>query len=118
MKVYLAGPMRGYPRFNFDAFAEARERLRSAGFEVLCPAENGLAMGFDPDAPLDPQHLRDAFRWDVQAVLDADGLVLLPGWEQSEGASLEVHIATAIGLTAQPIDDVLHPTATPTQGAA
>ena len=37
--LYLAGPMRGYPRFNFDAFDKARHALRLRGYAVLCPAE-------------------------------------------------------------------------------
>lgn len=113
MKVYLAGPMRGYLRFNFDAFAEARQALRDMGYEVLCPAENDLAVGFDPDGPLEALDLHAAFRWDIAAILGVDGMVLLPGWEHSEGACLEVRIARAIGLTALPLDDVLHPTITP-----
>lgn len=102
MKVYLAGPMRGYPRFNFDAFADAAAGLRALGHEVLSPAENDLAMGFDPDGPLEALNLPAAFRWDVEALLSAEAVVLMPNWHMSEGARLEFDIARAIGTPTYP----------------
>jgi hypothetical protein len=53
MKVYLAGPMTGYPRWNFDAFDEAARQLRSDGHDVVSPHELDLERGFDPDAPVE-----------------------------------------------------------------
>lgn len=90
--VYLAGPMRGYPEFNFPAFAEAAAWLREQGFDVWSPAENDLSEGFDPTKD-DALPLKHYMKTDLPAVLDQDMVVVLEGWEKSEGAKLETHVA-------------------------
>lgn len=98
--VYVAGPMRGYARFNFAAFEDACTRLRAAGYIVLSPHEHDLDYGFNPDASLESQgfDLKDALRWDIDAVLNADKVAVLPGWEHSTGANAEIAVATAAGI--------------------
>lgn len=39
MKVYLSGPMTGYPNFNFPAFNERAAEWRREGWDVFNPAE-------------------------------------------------------------------------------
>ena len=39
MNIYVAGPMRGYPEFNFPSFHAAAAQLRAAGHTVFNPAE-------------------------------------------------------------------------------
>jgi hypothetical protein len=96
-RVYLAGPMTGFESYNFPAFHAAAADLRSMGIEVWSPAENDEAHGFDPAndeaAPLATYMLDD-----LPAVLKADAVVVLPGWELSRGASLEVHVARTCGI--------------------
>lgn len=101
MRLYLAGPMTGYPRWNFDAFTAAARALREAGYDVASPHEVDLANGFDPDAPV-----ADFTREDYARVLledlrviaqDVDGVALLPGWLDSNGARAEVALADALG---------------------
>ena len=99
VRVYLAGPMRGYPRYNFDRFAEAAHMLRSEGYEVASPAEHDLEEGFDPDLPLADQDwdLHASMRWDLARVLECDWVGLLEGWENSEGVALELAVARWAG---------------------
>lgn len=91
MKIYLAGPMRGYPRFNFDTFAKAAKHLRAKGEEVVSPAEMDLEEGFDPDNPgvISVDRYEEWMRRDFKAILDCDAVALLPGWRLSEGARRE-----------------------------
>jgi hypothetical protein len=106
-RLYIAGPMTGCPRWNFDAFDEAAAALRAAGYDVVSPHEHDLEMGFDPDAPVAEYTLTQryaAMRWDLAAVLDVDGVATLRGWAYSTGADLEVRVARGVGLFAQPVD--------------
>lgn len=94
-RAYIAGPMRGYRLFNFPAFLGTGVLLRRAGWDVVCPAEHDLVIGFDPTGTLDGFDLRAALRWDIDAVLRSDAVVALPGWQRSSGASAEVAAARA-----------------------
>jgi hypothetical protein len=90
--------MRGIDSFNFPAFHAAAAVLRALGWEVLSPAEHDEEGGFDPSAnTLDGFDLNAAMAWDIQAVLDADAVVVLPGWRSSAGVALEVSVARGIG---------------------
>lgn len=103
MKLYIAGPMSGMPDWNYPAFFEAEEQLRALGHAALNPARNdgatpeaAIAASGTPEAPSHPwEHY---LRRDIPKVVSADGLVMLPGWQNSRGANLEVHIATALGM--------------------
>lgn len=113
-RVYLAGPMRGYPQFNFPAFTDAVWRLREAGYEVISPAEHDLEQGFFPFAMTGDEDLselgfdlRVAFGWDLMQVTKADAICVLPGWEKSKGARAEVAAAAAIGLHGGTLNDFL-----------
>lgn len=109
MKVYLAGPMRGIPEFNFPAFHTAAKFLRSAGYTVFNPAErdeaahgkgvNASATGDLKDIEHTGFSLREALHADTTFIcLEAQGIALLPGWENSKGARAELALAEALGL--------------------
>jgi hypothetical protein len=97
--VYIAGPMRGYPSANYPAFHAAEVRLRAAGWEVMNPAEMTERIDrWDPNAGLPHMPFDHVMRRDLRSVLAVGALALLPGWEHSEGALLEVRVAQALGL--------------------
>lgn len=111
MKIYLAGPMRGYPQFNFPAFHAAAARLRQDGHEVFSPAENdeallgkdfatGNATGDEAKAAQKGFSLRTALAADTNYICrTATAIALLPGWERSKGATAEKALADALGHT-------------------
>ena len=111
MKIYIAGPMRGIPEFNFPAFNAAAEKLRGEGHEVFNPAERdnerhgtdiskGNAAGDETlAAELHGFDLRVALAEDMDFICrHADAIAKLPGWEASKGATAERATALALGL--------------------
>lgn len=98
MKVYVSGPMTGLPQLNFPAFHAAAAMLRSAGAEVVSPAEISMA---------EPDSWEACMRADIKALCDCDTLAMLPGWERSKGAHLEVHIAHRLGLRVIALGELL-----------
>jgi hypothetical protein len=93
-RLYLAGPMTGYPEFNYPAFFAAEHLLRTAGHVVLNPARNPKQDGWDG-------YMRAA----LAQVIQAEGIAVLPDWQMSAGAALEVHIAHALRV---PVHSVEH----------
>ncbi|WP_321336503.1 DUF4406 domain-containing protein [Breoghania sp.] len=91
--VYLSGPMTGIQGFNYPAFNSAAAQLRAAGIRVCSPAE------YPHDGPLEDFPIRDAFASYCDFICyAADAVVLLDGWETSDGARVEKALADRIGV--------------------
>lgn len=98
--------MSGYDQFNFPAFHAAAQDLRSKGYIVLSPAEKDEESGFDATLnSLDGFDWKAAFSWDLLAIIEADAVVVLPGWEKSKGANIEVAAALFMKMNV-----ILYPT--------
>lgn len=97
LTVYLAGPMRGIPEYNFPRFKSAAEFLRSMGYEVVSPAEHDESIGFDAKTGDGDQQFKKSIGWDMEQILDSVGIMLLDGWENSKGARLEAAVAHHAG---------------------
>ena len=90
MRLYLAGPMSGVPEHNFPLFHRVAAQLRAQGHEVFNPAENKDGGQSKPRAFY--------MRLDIPALIAAEAVVVLPGWQRSRGASLEVWLALDLGM--------------------
>ena len=96
-RIYISGPMKGYPEHNFPAFHAAAAELRAKGLDVVNPAEINPSGGT----------WHECMRADIKALCDCTTLVLLPGWPGSEGAQLELHVAHRLGLRISTIEEYL-----------
>jgi len=94
MRVYIAGPMTGLPDFNYPAFHAEAARLHALGYAPANPARN-------PEQATWLDYMRVAIR----QMVTCDAVALLPGWQQSRGASIEYSIAIALGIPARPCDE-------------
>lgn len=97
MKVYLAGPMTGRFEFNFNSFDRAAKMIRDIGWEVLSPAE------MFPDEQKNPKlrgtrEYSEYVKASLKLLLEAEVIVLLPGWSASDGAVQEFNIARMCGM--------------------
>jgi len=84
-RLYVAGPMSGIAEHNYPQFCEITKLLRDQGYEVFNPAENN-----DGDVS---QRRAFYMRIDIPALMACEAVVVLPGWQESRGANLEVWIA-------------------------
>lgn len=98
MRVYIAGPMSGLPEFNYPSFRRAAHMWRRAGWDVLDPSEK-----FDGRTDL-PYEIY--IKASISDVLCADAIAMLPGWENSKGATLE---RTIVELLGKPVYDAERP---------
>lgn len=94
MIIYISGPMSGLPDDNKPSFNAAAKLLRSQGHKVISPAE------IEVPEPSWVNYLKE----DIRQLLDADTIVMLPGWRNSRGAMLEHYIATALGIPVKIIE--------------
>lgn len=100
--IYISGPMSGYEELNFPAFAKAAERLRSEGHRVISPAEiliPDFPQEYKPQTTDEKMSMWAAFmREDIKQLMNANLVAVLPGWEKSKGACIEVELARNLGM--------------------
>lgn len=103
--IYIAGPMSGYPGFNFPAFYAAEEYLKEEGWVVYNPAnkededalnDEAFETGDSVKAIEEGFDFRKVYLWDIEKVIAASAILMLPGWEASPGARGEHAVACAI----------------------
>jgi hypothetical protein len=107
MRVYLCGPMRGYPAWNAAAFDRYAVEWEAEGHTVLSPVARDRLGGLDLLAASKEELAAKAGDWvwmrqviteDVEMICQVDILAVLPGWEASTGATVEVALALFLGL--------------------
>jgi hypothetical protein len=100
-RTYVAGPMRGVELFNFPAFHAAEADLVERGWDVHNPARWDEEQGFEPakTGAEDEFDVQAALKHDIEVITTwAEYVFVLPGWQDSLGARLEVAVAQATGI--------------------
>lgn len=99
MRIYLAGPMRGLPNFNLEAFDQAEKRWTEAGWEVFSPAALIRVMPYDIVTTYTEKQRRiHVIQQDLGCIYHSDAIALLPGWEASVGVTVELALAQFLEL--------------------
>lgn len=111
MRLYLAGPMTGFPQFNFPAFDQWAERLRAVEYDVLSPHEadppevqaiaRASATGDPAELPPSDGPLATALR-NVNGVFNCDGIALMDDWYKSAGVLHEIATAHRFRIPVAP----------------
>lgn len=86
--VYISGPMTGMHNYNHDAFNAKAEELKGMGYIVLNPAT--LPVGLRQSQYMD---------MGLAMVRCATHILLLDGWERSDGAVAEYALAKKLHIT-------------------
>lgn len=115
MKLYLAGPMRGIPEFNFPKFFALAEMVEGMGHDVFNPAHEDMKAGFQPAGLTGDEDLAElgfdlsgAYMRDLMFICNsAEGVMVMPGWHRSRGAVAEVAVARSLDLKVLALVDVL-----------
>lgn len=95
IRIYVAGPMTGLPEFNYPAFRAAAEELRDLGYDVEDPSTN-----VNPT----PGDYHGWLRAGLAQLIWCNAVALLPGWEASGGARLEVAVGATLGMRVAPLE--------------
>ena len=104
-RVYLSGPMTGLTDNNCPAFHATASALRDAGHDVVSPHE------ITPPPHIKNPKWADYMRADLIQMMTCNTVALLPGWESSAGAHLELHVAHRLGMRVVAVDVLMGVTA-------
>ena len=89
---YISGPMSGIPESNIPLFRKVAGYLRDCELTVVSPHEIPMC---DEDGL---EAWNRSIRLDMELLMKATDIVLLPGWPASKGACLELSVALGLGM--------------------
>ena len=88
-RVFISGPMSGYALYNFPAFNTLAKQLTDQGMIAVNPADIGVVEGAEWE---------DYVRATIRMLMTCERVHVLPNWQESRGACLEIDIATQLGM--------------------
>lgn len=93
---YISGPMTGIKDFNYPFFNKVAKLLRDAGLEIVSPAETEESLGYEQGSQ--DWHWGVWMRHALTSLLRCNAIIMLPNWEMSKGALLELQVAEACDM--------------------
>lgn len=83
--VYIAGPITGVKNY-WEAFEKAEQQVTDLGYIAITPSRLPVGM-------TNAQYMRIC----LASIDSADAVLLLPGWDESDGARVEEHYCRYTG---------------------
>lgn len=90
-RVYISGPITGLLGNNREAFARAADTLRKTFNVERVINPHDIVLDGNPT-------WEDHMKADLIAMLTCDTVVMLDGWGESRGATLEEYVARQLGM--------------------
>lgn len=112
--AYITGPYRGTKEHvdaNISIAKRAAKTLWQQGYAVICPHSNAGSVAADV---IDDETI---LRGLLEILKRCDVVVVLRGWENSEGSQRELRVAIHNGKTILLMPDVFKPPVVPSQSA-
>ena len=121
-RLYLAGPMRGIPYYNYPEFERIKGLLTLMNVDVVSPVDLDRDHGFDA-MKLPEGWTVDDVDWhrmpegleigavlarNVKAIGTTDGIVVMDGWRRSGGSLMEMMAVRAMRLKLYEIEEDTH----------
>lgn len=96
--IYISGPISKMPNGNFHEFAAVEEKLNAMGHQTINP--HTICKDINPNDFLTAKDFWNACMRQCLNIMcqKAQEVVTLDGWEQSEGAQLEVYNARKLDI--------------------
>jgi hypothetical protein len=94
-KIYIAGPISGVPEGNKRGFQNMSNKLEERGIPYINPRAKGFKEG---DAPEGVDVWTYLMKASLTEMMECDAIVLLDGWMESRGASIEYRLALDLGM--------------------
>jgi hypothetical protein len=91
--------MKNMPNKNIDTFYHAEKLLKKKGYIPINPFECGKSLD-NVVFGSEKEKYEEYLRFDIRALTFCDSIYMLKGWQDSNGANIELIVARAIGLEA------------------
>lgn len=122
--IFLSGPMTGIKNYNREAFDDAEYAIRQKFLyreepvEIINPAASEYVQGAErtgQEVPVGSKEYATILGGCLDKLKAATVVVMLPGWENSKGATIEHDTAERLGIFTTTLESYLNLIEPPTR---